>query len=274
MSIDVSVIIPTFRRPQELVEAISSALQDPNVAVEIIVVDDSPEGSAEEAVKSLGDPRIRYIKNPIPSRGVPGVVRNIGWPLARGRFLHFLDDDDIVAEGHYQAVTAAFASNPGVGLVFGRIEPFGSGPTDQLDHERRYFADSARKAASSGRFGSRVAFTARMLFGNALLVCSSSVIRRECMVRLGGFDPSIRFIEDADYHLRAMRECGVRYLDQTAIRYRISSPSIMHSPNPTEEQRRGERLAHKQMQAKYLKARGALEYYALALFSRTVLKFY
>jgi glycosyltransferase involved in cell wall biosynthesis len=274
MSIDVSVIIPTFRRPRELVEAISSALQDPNVTVEIIVVDDSPEGSAEEAVKSLGDPRIRYIKNPNPSRGVPGVVRNIGWPLARGRFLHFLDDDDIVAEGHYQAVKSAFANNPGVGLVFGRIEPFGSGPADQLNHERRYFADSARKAASSGRFGSRFAFTARMLFGSALLVCSSSVIRRECMERLGGFDPSIRFIEDADYHVRAMRECGVRYLDQTAIRYRIGSPSIMHSPNPTEEQRQGERLAHKQMQTKYLKARGALEYYALALFSRTILKFY
>jgi GT2 family glycosyltransferase len=272
VSIDFSVIIPTFRRPRELVEAISSVLRQRHTTVEIFVIDDSPEGSAEAAVTGLTDSRITYLRNPNPTGGVPSVVRNIGWPMATGTFVHFLDDDDIVTEGHYAAVKTAFEANPGVGLVFGRIEPFGSGPAEQLDHERQYFAGAARKAASSNRFGSRVAFTGRMLFADALLVCSSSVVRRECVTRLGGFDPSIRLMEDADFHVRAIRECGALFLDRTAIDYRVGSPSLMHSPNPTEEQKQGERLGHRQLQAKYRKQRGAIEFYALALFTRTVLK--
>lgn len=272
MPIDFSVIIPTFRRPKELLEAIFSVLRQRDATLEVFVIDDSPEGSAEDAVRGLGDSRITYLKNPNPTGGVPSVVRNIGWPMANGAFVHFLDDDDIVTEGHYGAVKAAFAANPAIGLAFGRIEPFGGGPPAQLKHERDYFADAARKAISSGRFGSRFAFTGRMLFDKALLVCSSSVIRRECVARLGGFDPSIRLMEDADFHVRAMRECGALFLDRTAICYRVGGPSLMHSPNPTEAQKQGERLGHRQMQLKYRKTHGALEFYALALFTRTVLK--
>jgi glycosyltransferase involved in cell wall biosynthesis len=274
VSIDFSVVIPTFRRPDQLIEAISSVLRQRGSTIEIFVIDDSPEGSAGEAVRGLRDSRIVYLKNPTPTGGIPSVVRNIGWPMANGSFVHFLDDDDIVADGHYAAVKAAFAANPAIGLVFGRIEPFGSGPAAQLDQERRYFADAARKAASSGRFGSRFAFTGRMLFDKALLVCSSSAIRRECVARLGGFDPSIRLMEDAEFHVRAMRECGAHFLDRTAIRYRVGSPSLMHSPHPTEAQKQGERLGHRQMHMKYRREHGALEFYALALFTRTILKIF
>jgi GT2 family glycosyltransferase len=274
VSIDFSVVVPTFRRPGELIEAISSVLRQHEVSIEVFVIDDSPEGSAEKVVKGLSDSRIVYLKNPDPTGGVPSIVRNIGWPLAKGTFVHFLDDDDLVTEGHYAAVKAAFAENPTIGLVFGRIEPFGGGPAAQLDRERQYFADAAKKASISGRFGSRFAFTGRMLFDKALLVCSSSVIRRKCVAQLGGFDPSIRLMEDADFHVRAIRECGVMFLNRAAIYYRIGSPSLMHSPDPTEAQKLGERLGHRQMQAKYRKKYGALEFYALALFTRTVLKIF
>jgi GT2 family glycosyltransferase len=274
VSTDFSVVIPTFRRPSELTEAISSVLRQHDTSVEVFVIDDSPEASAEEAVRGLEDPRVSYLKNPDPTGGIPSVVRNIGWPMANGTFVHFLDDDDIVTEGHYAAVKAAFEANPTVGLVFGRVEPFGPGPTAQLDHERHYFADAARKAILSSRFGSRFAFTGRMLFDKALLVCSSSIIRRECVAQLGGYDPSIRLMEDADFHVRAMRECGALFLDRTAIRYRVGSPSLMHSPNPTEAQKQSERLGHRKIQTKYRKEHGALEFYALALFTRTVLKIF
>ena len=274
MSVEFSVVIPTFRRPRKLIEAISSALCQDGAIIEVVVIDDSPEGSAESAVKGISDSRITYLKNPKPTGGVPSVVRNVGWPLARGKFIHFLDDDDTVAEGYYSAAKKAFAENPSIGLVFGRIEPFGTGPAAQLEHERLYFVDAAWKAGLSGRFGPRLAFVGRMLFDKALLVCSSSIIRRECVARLGGFDPSIRLMEDADFHVRAMRECGALFLDRTAIHYRVGSPSLMHSPKPTEAQKQGVRLGHRQMQLKYRKQRGAIEFYTLALFSRTVLRMF
>jgi len=272
VTIDFSVVVPTFRRPRELGEALHSVLDQDGVTLEIFVIDDSPEGSARDTVVSLGDSRVVYVQNPLPTGGVPSVVRNLGWPLARGTFTHFLDDDDIVTQGHYAAVKAAFDSRPDVGLVYGRIEPFGSGPASQLDRERLYFSEAARKSAASAKFGARWAFTARMLFDTALLVCSASVVRRTCLAPLGGFDSEIRLMEDADFHVRVMREFGAYFLNRTAIHYRIGSPSLMHSPNPSEEQRRAELSGRRQMQAKYRQRYGWLEFFTLALFARTVLK--
>jgi glycosyltransferase involved in cell wall biosynthesis len=207
MITDFSVVIPTYRRKNELTEAIASVCSQTGVTLEILVVDDCPDGSAREVVESLHDERITYLRNPCPTGGRPSIVRNLAWPRAKGSFVHFLDDDDIVPEGHYAAVKAAFETHLDVGLVFGRIEPFGVGPEAQLQHERQYFAAAGRRAAACGRFGTKLAFTGQMLFGRAILVCSAGVVRRECIARVGGFDPTIRLVEDADFYARMMREC-------------------------------------------------------------------
>ena len=272
MPVDFSVIIPTYRRPAQLVEAVASALRQEGVAVEVFVIDDSPEGSAREAIDGFNDRRLVYLQNPAPTGGIPSVVRNLGWPHATGTFIHFLDDDDVVCEGHYAAVKAAFSLHPNVGLIFGRIEPFGVGPETQMAHERAYFTDAAEKALACERFGTKWAFVGQMLFDKALLVCSASVVRRECVKLLGGFDPKIRLMEDADFHVRAMREFGAHFLDRIAVRYRIGTPSLMHSPHPDKAQLERQSAGHRQMQAKYRQTRGVAEFYALAVFTRIIFK--
>jgi glycosyltransferase involved in cell wall biosynthesis len=269
---DFSVVIPTFRRPEQLREAIASAMGQSGVSIEIFVIDDSPEGSAEQVVRDFADARISYVKNPHPSGGRPSVVRNLGWPMAGGSLVHFLDDDDIVADGHYAAVKSAFDTHADVGLIFGRVEPFGEGPASQLDHERRYFTEAARKAAIGARFGARWGFAGLMLFDTALFVCSASVVRRACIAPLGGFDPEIRLMEDADFHVRVIREHGTYFLDRTAIRYRVGAPSLMHSPTPTATQHQEVFDGGRRMQLKYRDRRGRPEYYALAFLTRAVLK--
>ena len=272
MSTEFSVVIPTYRRPRELVEALTSVLAQSGAAIEVFVVDDSVEGSAREVVDGFRDPRVTYLRNARPTGGVPSIVRNLAWPRARGAFVHFLDDDDIVPEGHYASVKAAFAKHPGIGLVFGRIEPFGMGPETQLQHERRYFAEAARKASASARFGPKWAFTGRMLFDTALLVCGAGVVRRECVARLGGFDPNIRLFEDADFYARAMREFGAHFIDRIVLRYRIGSLSLLHSPNPSRAQLKDQRDGRRRMQIKYRREHGLFEFCALAAFTRTVLR--
>jgi glycosyltransferase involved in cell wall biosynthesis len=121
MPVDFSVVIPTFRRPKQLEEAIASVLGQTGVAVEIIVVDDSPEGSARAVVEGVADGRVQYLKNPTPTGGSPSAVRNMGWPIAQGAFIHFLDDDDIVPDGHYAGVKKIFMDHAEVGAVFGCI---------------------------------------------------------------------------------------------------------------------------------------------------------
>jgi glycosyltransferase involved in cell wall biosynthesis len=269
---DISVIIPTFRRPTLLQEALASVFRQSGVRVEVFVVDDCPDGSAQPIVEATESPDVKYIRNPCPSGGRPSLVRNLAWPHASGKYVHFLDDDDIVPDGHYAAAIAAFLDHPQVGLVFGRIEPFGTCPPQQLRHEIAYFADAARNAQRCARFGRRFSFASWMLFGPAMLVCSAGIVRRQSVVGVGGFDPSIRLIEDTDFFCRVARRDGVHFLDRVTLHYRIGSPSLMHAPDPTPEQREAEREGVRRTWASYRRTYGDFEFFALAALARLFLK--
>ncbi len=272
MPVDFSVIIPTFRRPKPLREAIASALDQTGASVEVIVIDDSPEASAEEVVAAIGDARVRYLKNPAPTGGVPSAVRNLGWPLAQGAFIHFLDDDDIAPAGHYAAVKKIFLEHPEVGVVFGRIEPFGNAPEAQMRHEQEFFRDAARRASWCRRFGPKWAFTACMMFRRTLLICSAGVLRRECVERIGGFDTRIRIGEDAAFYARAFRQCGAYFMDGVSLKFRVSNPSLMHSITPDQTEAHQLRVARKLTHERYRAERGAFEFYLLKAFAHIILR--
>jgi GT2 family glycosyltransferase len=268
--VEFSVVIPTFRRNRELAEAIASVQRQQGVTLEVLVVDDCPTGGARAVVEDLNDPRVTYLRNPQPTGGVPSVVRNLAWPHASGRFVHFLDDDDMVPARHYAAVAATFTDHPEVGLVFGRVEPFGAGPETQLRHERQFFARASRSAILCSRFGRQRAFAGQMLFDMPLLVCGAAVVRRECVAGVGGFDPNIRLMEDADFNARVMRKYGACFVDHAALHYRIGYPSLMHSPNPPPAQHEMQCEGRRRMRAKYRQEHGAIDFYALALFTRAM----
>jgi glycosyltransferase involved in cell wall biosynthesis len=273
MAIEFSAVIPTFRRPTQLHLAIASVLEQRGVTLEVLVVDDSPEGSAQTSIDAINDRRVIYLRMPEPTRGVPSRVRNQAWPLCKGSFVHFLDDDDIVPDGHYAAVKHDFATHPEVGMVFGRVEPFGDVAEEQMQHEREFFAAAARRAASCSRFGRRWGFTARMMFNGLLLVTGAGVIRRECVERLGGFDPQMRVREDWDFYARVMRRYGAVFVDRVALKYRIGSQSLLHySLDLSERDLASLRDARERKRAKYRAEYGSIEYFAVKLFAKTALQ--
>jgi glycosyltransferase involved in cell wall biosynthesis len=265
---DVSVIIATYRRPQQLRAALSSVLSQPGISLEVIVVDDCPQSSAQDVVGKLGDARIRYFENPTPSGGFPSRVRNVGWPLAQGELIHFFDDDDVVPDRHYFTVKQIFSRHSNVGVVFGHIEPFGNPPEEQMRHEQDFFRNAAQSAAFCRRLGRKRSFAARMMFRSTLLVCGAAVVRRECVVRLNGFDPQIKLAEDVEFFARAMRKFGAHFMDQVSLHYRIGAPSLMHAPKLSEQEQQHLRDGYRRMQAKYRETYGAVDFYAMKIFSR------
>lgn len=134
----VSVVIPTFRRP-DLLERCLRALIDQDMAltdVEIIVADDG----IQEATRTLvgqwmahaaeRGPRIHYI--PVTGNHGPAAARNAGWRAAMGEIIAFTDDDCIPDPGWLRAGLAAMP--PSVDAVWGRIVvPL---PTTPTDYER------------------------------------------------------------------------------------------------------------------------------------------
>ncbi|MGQ0670209.1 MAG: glycosyltransferase family 2 protein [Actinomycetota bacterium] len=84
-----SVIIPTFGRPAFLAEAIGSTLAQSVEDFECIVVDDASPAPAD----TPDDPRVRRVRR--DENGGPAAARNTGMAVALGRYLAFLDDDDL-----------------------------------------------------------------------------------------------------------------------------------------------------------------------------------
>ena len=265
---DISVIIPTCRRPTELAEALASVLRQDGIQLEVIVVDDSAEQSAREVVAQFADPRIRYEANPMPSGGWASAVRNYGLTFATAPLVHFLDDDDKVPEGHYVAMQAAFHANPGIGVVFGRVKPFGKEP-ERVRREQSFFALAARRAAASRRFGNKWAFSSRLFFSSTLLVCGAAMIRRSCIAAIGGFDTRLRVGEDVDFYARAIQKFGAVFIDRVTLLYRIWDLSLMHSPTLDPELVRSNfRTIH----ARYRSERGRFDYFLTKILTRTLLR--
>ncbi len=262
---DVSCVIPTYKRPTELAEAIDSVLRQGRVSAEVIVVDDCGDRSARWVESAYSSDPVRYIPNPVPSKGRPSLVRNIGWPMAAGRYIHFMDDDDIVPEGHYGRVVDAFSNAPGVAVVFGRVQPFGIDGS-ALERESKYFDTAKRRSLQLRKLGTRVGFSAWLNFNAAFLVGGSAVVRRECVEAIGGFNPSIQLVEDVDFVARSIRWGGAEMLDEVALHYRIHS-SLMHdSSDKTERLHRAYRVMH----ADYRQKHGLAEFAAMKVLARTL----
>jgi glycosyltransferase involved in cell wall biosynthesis len=266
--IDISIVMATYRRPTSIVDAIQSILDQQGVQVEVLVVDDCPDGSAEPVVRGIADPRVRYMCNPYPSNRRPAVPRNVGWPLTSGEIVHFADDDDLVPDGLYAHVVEEFRRFPNIGIMFGSIQAFGE-PSQTLVEEQALFDRAARRASRLQKLGSARAFAANLLFSELLFVGGSSLIRRRCLVALGGLPTDAEIMEDVDFLARAARLFGVRYLNRPSLFYRVW-PSMMHSQTDLQG---ALNRSYIRLQSGYRKAFGTFDFYLLKIAARTVLRF-
>lgn len=94
----VSVVIPVYNAEKYLRETVMSALNQTYTNVEIILIDDNSTDKSSKIIKELQQhfSNIIYYRQP-QNRGA-GVARNMGLSLARGRFIAFLDADDVWKE--------------------------------------------------------------------------------------------------------------------------------------------------------------------------------
>jgi glycosyltransferase involved in cell wall biosynthesis len=89
----VSTIITTFKRPEMVKKAIYSALAQTYRPVEIIVVEDGTESGIKAWLEDRGFEQIKYISHK-NNKGL-AASRNTGWRNANGEYIAFLDDDDV-----------------------------------------------------------------------------------------------------------------------------------------------------------------------------------
>lgn len=104
----ITVAIPAFRT-QFLVQAISSTLAQTFTDFELLISDDSPDGSVGEIVRRFQDPRIRLIEGPRRGHATNSVHL---WHNARTDLLKYLHDDDLLFPDALQELSALLAKDP------------------------------------------------------------------------------------------------------------------------------------------------------------------
>lgn len=161
----VTIAIPTYNRPVELLRAVTSALAQDYEALEVLISDNAstdPEVAPVGERLAASDPRVRFVRQ--ERNG--GHEVNFQWLLdsARGRYFMWLADDDWIDPGYVTACVAELAADPSLALVCGTGRYYRDGA--QVLDERPINLVSADPALRVLRFFARVSLNGPM-FGIA-----------------------------------------------------------------------------------------------------------
>jgi glycosyltransferase involved in cell wall biosynthesis len=209
---EVSVVIPTYKHRDYILETLDSVFRQTYTEYEVIVVNDgSPDDTADVLRPLVEAGRIRYVEQP---NGGQGAARNRGIAAARGEFVALLDDDDLWPPDKLEWQVAALRERPSAVLVYGlhdHLQPDGSlRPAPPKDHP----------AGSVHR---------RFLEGCWLLSLGQALIRAAALRRIGGFDPRIWGSDDWDLYIRLALEGEFHFEERVALHYRVHATNASHS---------------------------------------------
>ena len=209
----VSSIIPVYNGEAYLREAVESILAQSYRPLEIIIVDDGSTDATALVARSFGDP-VRWVHQ---ENAGPAAARNRGIGEARGRFIAFLDADDLWLPERLVRQVAELEADPDLACSVCLIQNFWM-PDVAAEAERR--RDDPRAGPVPG------------------YLSTGMVVRREAFDAVGGFDPSLGHGDSADWVLRA-RSAGLRdrLLSQVLVRRRIhaGNRSRIHADASREE---------------------------------------
>jgi glycosyltransferase involved in cell wall biosynthesis len=194
----VSVIIPTRNRPQLVLRAVRSALNQTYPHLEVIVVVDGPDPATNEALNTVVDERLRVVAF---DQSVGGSdARNKGVQHASGHWIAFLDDDDEwLAPKIEKQIDAALDSNspfPVVTCYF-----IGRTPLGDFIGPRR--TPKPREPLCEYLFSRRSFFPREGQLQTTLILTS-----RELMHKVP-FTSGLRRHQDTDWYLRIATVAGV-----------------------------------------------------------------
>ena len=202
----VSVIIPTYNRAKYVAEAIDSVLTQDYPQIELIVVDDGSTDETADIVQCYGN-RLIYLCQ--ENQGV-AAARNSGIAFAHGRFLAFLDSDDIWVEGKLSWQMALLQQNHHLDAVYGHSAEFFTAKLNVADFAR--MSNLAQKMPS---------YTA-----------SAQLIRRASFDLVGLFKTGFEVEIDREWYARAQEAGLLNEMLPDVVYYRRMHQirSIAHEP--------------------------------------------
>jgi glycosyltransferase involved in cell wall biosynthesis len=207
----VSVIMNCFNGEEYLREAIDSVIAQTCSNWEIIFWDNASTDNSVKIAKSYTDERMRYFQGELT---VPlGMARNLAIEKSSGKFIAFLDCDDLWMPEKL-ALQVDLFKNEKIGLVYSDVVSFTHGTT-----LNRLFENTS---PIHGNVFSE-------LLQHYILSMSSVVVRKATLSEIGGlFDNRFHVLEDKDFFLRIAKISELDFVPQVLSKWRVRADSESH----------------------------------------------
>lgn len=209
----VSIVIRTHQRPHYLREALLSIQNQTYRHLEAIVIEDGPSVS-REIVDQFADLSLHY-----EATGAPvGRCRagNIGLRRARGKYVNFLDDDDLLYADHLEVLVGELEHQSNAVAAYSNgfeIE------TDVVTTEPFTYIEGPYRVIYASPFDRE------LLLRRNYIPIHCLMFRRELHDKEGGFDEALEVFEDWDLWLRFAHHGEFLSIDKTTTLYRVPASS-------------------------------------------------
>jgi len=218
----VSIIIPVYNSERYVADAIHSAINQSYKELEIIIVDDGSNDSSPDIIQSINDPRIIRINQ----RNKGGsAARNRGLEIAKGKFIKFLDADDILLP---DAIERQLENSKDLGegeIAFGDFN----------------FMNREGKVTTTNKFEDSRSLTgdpATFFLANWKILISCPLHKKEYLLRIDGFDEKLSFGQESDLHFRlALNGFVFVYKPGLVFQYRSHTDADRISTNRLKKKR-------------------------------------
>lgn len=199
--------MPVRDRERFVEQALRSALSQTRQDFEVIVWDDGSTDGTREILSRLAgvDPRCRVFFE--PHRGVSRSMR-LAHAHARGRYVGWLDSDDVLADTALEETSRILDTNPRAGMVY----------TNHL------LIDERNKTLGLGRRCQIPYGKERLLVD--FMTFHFRLFRREVFDAAGGIDDSFEAAYDYDFCLRVSEVASIVHLPRPLYAYRVHGGAI------------------------------------------------
>jgi glycosyltransferase involved in cell wall biosynthesis len=218
-----SVIIPTYNRAAKVRKAIESVLAQTFTDLEVIVVDDGSSDGTGQILAEIYSDRIRYFAQ--ANQGV-SIARNKGIAEARGKWIAFLDSDDLWEKEKLEWQFKALERfGPRCGGCYTDTRLFNHPETRSLFQMGE---ESYRHEGILGVNRDVLRLVVRPGGAGMVVHLSSLLARTDVVKETGGFDPKLLYSEDSEFMFRLAMLTDFCYVNRPLVWFDRSPAEIRH----------------------------------------------
>ena len=205
----VCVAMPVYNGEEYLFDAISSILEQTYDNIDFLIIDDGSTDNSISIINSFSDSRIRFFKND-KNRGV-SYTRNRAIELAKGKYLAWMDCDDISLRSKIEKQVVYMEMNPDTAVV---------GTSYLRFFEKQiYYSDKAIQSYEK--------IKASFVFKSATIFMPTALIRISIIEKEGiKFDENLAMAEDYDFFQRLCYKYVASNLTEVLFHYRDNPTSL------------------------------------------------